>query len=879
MSQLPTGLVTPSVAEAALRRGASDSPVGRLAASPSLDGGGFAPGTILAERYRIIGLVGHGGMGEVYRADDLKLGQPVALKFLPERLAAEPSFLDRFYAEVRHARGVSHPNVCRVYDVGEIDGRHFLSMEYVDGEDLASLLRRIGRLGGERAVEIAREIVAGLAAAHDKGVLHRDLKPGNVMIDGRGRARITDFGLAVGVKDARGGLEVSGTPAYMAPELLAGKGSSVQSDLYALGLVLYELFTGRKAFEAATLAEWRHKHSQEPPTAPSTVTPGLDAAVERAILRCLEKEPGQRPRSAAAVAAALPGGDPLAAAIAAGETPSPEMVAAAGSDEGMKPAAAWTCLLLILGGIALAAYLSPRAYRHGHVPLEKPPDALVEKSKEIARRLGYTDKPADTAWGFSGNGEYRRWVEEHDKSKTRWKDMEDGRPAAIYFWYRQSPAPLISERFRGDDAGVISVTETDPPPLVAGMVGVELDPLGRLIRFEAVPPSGPRASSAALDWSILLAEAGLDAAAFSPAEPQWLPPSYADARAAWVEIKPERPDRPLRVEAAAARGRPVFFELAGPWSRPPRTAPAELTGLRRDVLWFLGPGIAIVVGGALIARRNLRLGRSDRRGAIRLAAFVFACSMISWAFGASHAASDSELALLVVGASLALLFAGVCWLLYVALEPLIRRRWPDSLIAWTRLLSGRLSDPLVGRVLLAGALLGVFVAISGEALQLARRAIEATPPIPPLPWDTTLRGLRAVAAHIFNPAVAMFFALVNALLFFLLRAVLRKEWLAAAVFVLIQTVPFFLTGGPISGAFGLVVGAAYIFVFLRFGLLAWVFANYFSHFLQFPLTTDSSAWYAGTSLFLLLALAALAVYGFRIALAGRPMFSGMRLED
>jgi len=875
---MPTALATPSVAEAARRKSPS-SPVGRLASSQMIEQGGFPPGALLAERYRIIGLIGRGGMGEVYRADDLKLGQPVALKFLPERLAAEPSFLDRFYGEVRHARQVSHPNVCRVYDVGEIEGRHFLSMEYIDGEDLASLLRRIGRLGGERAVEIAREIVAGLAAAHDKGVLHRDLKPGNVMIDGRGRARITDFGLAVAAGDDRGGLEVSGTPAYMAPEQLAGKGSSVQSDLYALGLVLYELFTGRKAFEAATLAEWRHKHSQEPPTAPSTVTPGLDPAVERAILRCLEKEPGQRPRSAAAVAAALPGGDPLAAAIAAGDTPSPEMVAAAGSDEGMRPAAAWACLVSILAGLALAAYLSPRAYRHGRVPLEKPPDALVEKSKEIARRLGYTEKSADTAWGFSGNGEYRRWVEEHDNSKTRWKEMETGRPAAIYFWYRQSPAPLISERFRGDDAGVISVTETDPPPLVAGMVGVQLDPLGRLIRFEAVPPSGPRASSAALDWSILLAEAGLDSAAFSPAEPQWLPPSYADTRAAWVESKPERPDRPLRVEAAAARGRPVFFELAGPWSRPPRTAPAELTGVRRDILWFLGPGIAIVVGGALIARRNLRLGRSDRRGAMRLAVFVFACSMISWALGASHVASLSELALLLLGTSLALFFAGVCWLLYVALEPLIRRRWPDSLIAWTRLLSGRFSDPLVGRVLLAGALLGVFAAISEEALHLARRSIEATPPIPPFPWDPTLRGPRAVAGHLFNPAVAMFFALAAALLFFLLRVVLKKEWLAAVVFVLIQTVPSFLVGGLISGAFGLVVGAAFIFIFLRFGLLAWVFANYFGHFLAFPLTTDSSAWYAGTSLFLLLVLAALAVYGFRIALAGKPVFSGARLDD
>ncbi len=572
ISQMPTGLATPSAVKAAERRSPSSDPIGRLASSESLEAGGFAPGTVLTGRYRIIGLIGRGGMGEVYRADDLKLGQPVALKFLPQKLAAEPSFLDRFYSEVRHARQVSHPNVCRVYDVGEIEGRHFLSMEYVDGEDLASLLRRIGRLGGERAVEIAREIVAGLAAAHDKGVLHRDLKPGNVMIDGRGRARITDFGLAVAAGEDRGGLEVSGTPAYMAPEQLEGRGSSVRSDLYALGLVLYELFTGRKAFDAATLAEWRQKHSQEPPTAPSTHAREIDSAVERVILRCLEKEPGQRPRSAAAVAAALPGGDPLAAAIAAGETPSPEMVAAAGSDEGMKPAAAWACLVSILAGLALAAYLSPRAYRHGHAPLEKPTEALAERSNEIVRRLGYAEKPSDTAWGFSGNREYRRWVEENDKSKTRWKDMEDGRAAAIYFWYRQSPAPLISERFRGDDAGGRDVTETDPPPLVAGMVGVELDPLGRLIRFEAVPSSAtaPTAADRPPDWEALFAEAGLDRAAFAPIEPRWLPPFYADSRMAWTEGKPERADRPLRVEAAADRGRPVYFELAGPWSRVSR---------------------------------------------------------------------------------------------------------------------------------------------------------------------------------------------------------------------------------------------------------------------------------------------------------------------
>ena len=282
---------------------------GGAAAQPAGNEGRFPPGMLIAERYRIVSLLGRGGMGEVFRADDLTLGQPVALKFLPESIDA--LMLERFRNEVRIARRISHPNVCRVYDIGETDNQVFLSMEYIDGEDLSSLLRRSGRLPRDKALGIARKICSGLAAAHDKGVLHRDLKPSNIMLDARGEVLIMDFGLAGlahEIKDVR-----SGTPAYMAPEQLVGKEVTARSDIYALGLVLYELFTGTPVFQGKTHDEILRVRRESTPQRLSTLVRDLDPAVELVILRCLEEEPEHRPLSALILSAVLPGGEYLIA--------------------------------------------------------------------------------------------------------------------------------------------------------------------------------------------------------------------------------------------------------------------------------------------------------------------------------------------------------------------------------------------------------------------------------------------------------------------------------------------------------------------------------------------------------------------------------------
>src|SRR5258708_2909745 len=345
----------------------------------SLDEGRFPVGTTLSERYRILGLLGRGGMGEVYRANDLKLGQPVALKFLPESSAGNRERIARFHAEVRIARQVSHPNVCRVYDIGEIDCSVFLSMEYIDGEDLRSLLRRIGRLPGDKALEIARGLCSGLSAAHAKGVLHRDLKPANIMLDGRGQVLITDFGLAAMADQLHGGRVREGTPAYMAPEQRAGREVSVRSDIYSLGLILHEMFTG--------------KHPDEVASNPTSIVKDLDPVVERLIFQCLQAEPRNRPSSAVAVARALPGGDPLAAALVAGATPSPEMVAAAGDPGGISARSAGIALGAVLAGLVVVAVLGSKTNILQQTPFDYSPAVLEQKTPDLLHTFEYIAPP------------------------------------------------------------------------------------------------------------------------------------------------------------------------------------------------------------------------------------------------------------------------------------------------------------------------------------------------------------------------------------------------------------------------------------------------------------------------------------------------------
>jgi serine/threonine-protein kinase len=779
--------------------------------SPSA--GRFVTGTILAGRYRIVSLVGAGGMGEVYKADDLRLDHPVALKFLPETLSLSPAALSRFHAEVRIGRQVSHPNVCRIYDVGDVDGLNFLTMEFIDGEDLASLLRRIGRLPADKALEISRQLCAGLAAAHDAGVLHRDLKPHNVMIDGRGRARITDFGVAALAREVRHDHVVEGTPAYMAPEQLRGGDTTVRSDLYSLGLVLYEIFTGRRAIEAGTLAEAvMHHSSGSIVTSPSNVVHDVDPIVERVILRCLERDPAMRPASAIQVASALPGGDPLQAALAAGETPSPEMVAASGSSDAMRPVvglalAAAAIAVSVFVGIASARW-SIQARSSADVPLE----VLAFRAREALTSLGYPDRGADHAYGLVRDLSYINWDRANRSNAGRIERLADKRPAALRFWYRESPEPLgVLLGLRIEPPIVPELTLDNPPPTDRGMRYLKLDTKGRLVEFGAVPLETDRATgeAAPMKWDVVFRLADLDQQALTPLAPDWTPPVAMDQQAAWTGVYPEQPDLPIRLDAAAYHGRLVALRLTGIWTG----TPAPVVGASGAVGGLL---LAIFLCGFGLAWINTRAGRGDRRGALRVAAAMCALSLAAWALGAHHVAAAEELIQSRQALSLALFSAASAYVAYLAIEPHVRRRWPAVLVGWSRLLTGRWADPLVGRELLIGLVGGVALSLTTViTLWASSQTMDVDVAL------TTFQSVARITAGVtrgVEGAIAL--SMLGTVFILVIRVLVRSAVLAGVITVAIAALVAGTSGSPSIAVMTATLALTVLIVLTRFGLLA-----------------------------------------------------------
>jgi hypothetical protein len=827
----------------------------------------LAPGSIVAHRYRTVSLLGRGGMGDVYRADDLVLNQPVALKLLPASQARNPAWHGRLKHEVQIARAITHPNVCRVHDFIETETDCFVTMAFVDGENLRTLLKQIGRFPAAKALEIARQLCAGLAAAHARGIVHRDIKPPNVMLDARGRAIIMDFGLAALVREIRTGEIRAGTMGYMAPEQMAGVEVTMRSDIYSLGLVLYEVFTGQPAVRFLTS---KGKIDTVSRPRPSSLVPDIDPAAEGAILQCLEADPQQRPPSALAVYAALPGGDLVSAALAAGLVPAPKAVASLGGTRHIPSRIAIASLAAFVVMLGLVILLSPRVHPLARAHFDKSPAVMAARASELLTQISADLPVTHEVWGLSERPDCNFLKLSGQNASLHYAVSAE---TPLVFWTRTGSEDLVPAGIENVVFGAAQITPSDPPLAEAGMTSVTLDAQGRLLGLGVVPRP-LESPSVEPDWSRIFTSAGLDLATLTPTEPITVPRIEADRRLAWVGSHPDDPRKPIRVEAATGDGQLVSFAVL----RAAPDVPADwLANLLRRVQ-FLKDMRTVLVGLLVIAsiplvRRNIRLGHSDTRGAFRLAGFVFGARLLAWALQADHVpALRVEAGMLNAALAGALTEAAVVWLFYTALEPLLRRFWPQTLTSWTRLMTGGFRDPLVGSSLLLGAVLGASWALLIQLDFLLTPWLGFNPRQTLRPDDffsAVMSARQAAAFYVdFLPKV-LYESLLLLLLLVLLRASLKRALLVNLVGGIVIALLFVPRGThPVTSwiLIGLCAVAPALYVLTSYGLLP-VAAAFFvaAVLLRFPLTLDRHAWYADYSLFALLITASVATWGFAAA--------------
>lgn len=854
----------------------------------------FPPGTMLDDRFRIVGPIGRGGMGEVYRADDLKLGQSVALKFLPENLSFDRERMDLLYNEVRLARSVSHPNVCRVYDIGEIDGLHFLSMEYIDGEDLGSLLRRIGRLPEDKGVEIARQICSGLYAAHERGVIHLDLKPSNIMIDGRGKVRITDFGLARLTESSgnRGG--IVGTPAYMAPEQLAGGNVGEHSDIYSLGLILHEVFTGKPVYRASSVAELLRIRDQSAPSRLSGFVKDLDPAIEKIIQRCLDNDALHRPSNVVQIAAALPGGDPLAAALAAGETPSPELVAASGGSGGCSPRQGLCLLSLFVVIMIGAVFLAQRVSRVTQSPMTEKPEVLEARSMEISRDLmGVPARSvSDSAYGYWYNP---------DQVPLKREVLASSGDGPLEFWYRQSPKFLSPKHPFLYARQPREATLSDPAPTVNGMVGVRLTSSGLLREVCRVPSLKRDADALESEvpndvWEKAFRWAGLDFSEYSDAEVLWSPPWDADHSLAWNPTDESKSELP-RVEAAIQNGQVCYFQVIFPWTSRQWTLPtrdqATLTAastvqnnigeIAQNMVLFLIGGPLLVIS-MLLAVRNLRVGSTDKQGALKYAAFMLIVDFILGLLESHHNSSPGVEMTTVLSALIYSLGRTVrFWIYYLALEPYVRKTWPRVLVSWNRFINGGFTNPSVAKEILIGCIFGAIGACIVSVTVLLSEGIGQSMMSRNLCNPTFMLGGRGALTGVFSVIQSALPAVFTMIVLVVFRLVTRNDWLAAICFICVFTYISSNAGDNIWTFSSIaLLEVAIVVVALRVGLLALLVFNLIQAFLtRFPVTFDVSEWYFSIGLVGMIVPLAIAVFCFFLSLGDKsPLrMSSSQLES
>jgi len=597
----------------------------------------------------------------------------------------------------------------------------------------------------------------------------------------------------------------------------------MRSDIYALGLVLYEIFTGVRAIE-------------RPFAPPSEFASDIDPAIERMILRCLDPDPAMRPESVVSILRELPALDPLAAAVAAGETPTPAMLAAALQRGDLRAAVAWALFGIAIASIVAVAALASRTTILGRTPL-KSPEVLRERATEILDAAGASPAMGDHASRFF-----------LDRKRLR-----------LFFLDRRSPDTMMPrgpERVLDDD---------DPPFNVPGMTSVRVDGGGRLLELAIVPPQRRDAlTRSAIPAEPLLRFTGFDPVTLRSVAPAWTAPVDSDEKRAWIA------PNGMRIETASYFGRPVWLSVIDEKQLVPR-APFSTSWIATRtfmVALVLIPSVLL-----LLAWNNFRSRAGDRKGALRLGATAFVLFAVALFLRAHHPGTLFEEWIMASTAMAYAVFLGaMLGIFYFAAEPFARRRWAAMMISWTRLLAGRWRDAMVGRDVLIGTIAGAAVILAGELIvemaPLFREDAVLVATATPLSsiWQAFYYLLRNVGEAIFRGVSAVSLLLI-------VRSVTKRIGIATVVASFIVALTFVddIEGSlAFSAAYAVVVGAMVYVVLYRFGALALSASAFTALTLRrLPLTLDPSSWYFGRSLLALGLIAALAAYGFVVATGGR----------
>ncbi len=820
----------------------------------------FEPGRQLTDRYRVGARLGYGGMGEVYHADDLVMNQPVAVKVLHPHYAQLTEAGRRLIREAKLARRVTHRNVVRVFDASTFEGDEndelLISMELLHGQTLREVFRR-GQVQREEALTIARQLCAGLTAAHESGVLHRDLKPGNIMVEADGRVALTDFGIAAGL-DPEKRLEAAGTLQYLAPEVAQGEPSTVQSDLYGLGMVLFELMTGQPAYDGKP---WRE---DIPLSSAASQLRRFEPRVEAMVRACIHPDQSERPRSCYEVWSAL-GEDPLLEAVKEQRLIDPGVLSAAGESarvrrkEILVAFAVFVVALIGVIGLAEHTFLVPRA------GLESSPEQLQDRALHVIQTLeGQPDDWLDHSSNYLVDPLFID-AARNNPELIQGDVLAQTHPSALLWEHRQGESRVVSQKPLTDPYEIVR------PPIGLGGVRVRLDMRGHLVRYYHIPRQWP-GNRTMLDWSPAFELAGLDFDKFVPANFPDTVPVVAEDVSIWKGPSPTRPGEELRVEAAHSGGKIVYFNVHSSLTPVTYEQPSGLSGWQSAARALI-VGLALFSGGFL-AWQNQRLGLTDRRVAVRLFIVCVLLGIGSWFLITRHVkAIAAEMSSLYTGVSMAVFQAVAVAVIYLAFEPLARRNWPKFVMGWKCLWHGHVRSPLVGRELLIGLSIGTGLVLAEQFLVI----LGCCPTLLPSmganlgpgggPKLLATAGITATFQGISRGMLAAFTLL-------LLHRWLRKAWLANGLFfgasVLLITA-LLEPHHPSIWLWTVIIASLQIIALLsalRFaGLLGGVMSLGVAYLISaVPINADISVWYASTTFLTAAILSGLALYASWIAL-------------